>query len=353
LKLEVQNVPQITLHGDGSLVAYLYDSDGDDTVTADASRVTMTGTSSSGYTYTNVVEDVPYVHAYARKGGYDTADLTGTPDKRDKFKAEPEDGLIRGSVYRRAKFFDKVTAHGEGTDYAVLKGSKSSAEFLDAEPFSATLTGPTTEYVALGFKNVLAWGYGGGDEVHLRELADNYNDEFKFVGDKRENVVYKVYKAEMKGPGYEIVARLFDKVIADASLYSNDEDVVRFYGSPEDDQLVVTLSEARMTGGVDFTVYGFRKVKTYSLHEGDFDTAELEGGVGDDVLDAFYIIDGVLDLGDGVDLWATAPEGWTMLLRAVAFDQVTARSGGGNDTANTPDDLSVLDYVLTLEGEWN
>lgn len=158
-------------------------------------------------------------------------------------------------------------------------------------------------------------------------------------------------KAEARGPSFQIVARAFDHVIADATQFAGDQDEVRLYDSPEDDTLTARVGEARMTGGVDFLAKGFQKMKAYSRHARDLDTAVLEGGVGDDVLEAYSDANGLLDARDRVDLLASTPQG-IALLRAAGFSEITVKSGDGDDMADVPNDPSALDYVLRMEGNW-
>ena len=335
--------------GGGVDGAFLVDSDGDDTVVANALGMIMTGETLDGVAHSNSVSNVAYAHAYAKTGGTDRAELNGTAGKYDCFKGyvDPADPngqygkLWTNSVLLRAKFFEEIVAQGnEGDSDKAVFVSTADADQFEAGPDAATLTNSHVQYVANDFADMRAYALGNHATLVLAESEGN--DKMWLLS----------HKAVATGTDYRVLARSFDHVIADATIYDGDRDEVRLYDSPEDDTLTVTLDEARLTGGVDFTARGFRKVKTYSLYSGDTDVATIAGGPGDDSLTAHSNSNGVLSTEDYIDLLASTPEG-IALLRAVAFSDVTVDSGDGDDTADTPDDLSALDYVLRMEGQWD
>ena len=350
--VSVANTWDITVDGGGGDdVASLVDSDGDDTLVADSQTATMTGTTLAGEEFSNTVVNVPAVHAYARNGGYDSAVLYGTAGKNDVFKGyyRPDDsnahyGKLRtGDIIRRAKFFDSVVADGgdgEDSDRAVLLGETGN-DTLEAGPGSATLSNSEITYTANDFSRVLAYAADGGDDtVTLTDSAED--DEFRLLS----------HKSEVTGSTYEIVARAFDHVIADATQFADDTDEVRLYDSAMDDTFTASAGKATMAGGVDFLATGFQKIKAYSLYSDDYDTAVLEGSNGDDTLEAFSNSDGQLTVdSDRVNIWGSNSVGST-LLRAAAFEEITAKSGDGDDSADGTEGLSALDYVLRMEGQW-
>ena len=350
LNVEVVDTWQIDVDGGGGPdTAVFLDSDGDDTVIADATGMTMTGTTAAGESYVNTVVNVPYTHAYARSGGHDRAELSGAAGKPDVFKASYASDNSNGQYGKlrfaggqsRVKFFDEVVAQGDAGDRDVaVFFSTTGNDTLEAGPDSAVLTNADVIYTAIDFGVVRAYAaHGGDDTLVLTDSADD--DSFRLLPGK----------AEARGPSYEIVARAFDHVIADATRFAEDRDEVRLYDSPEDDMLTARAGEAMMTGGVDFQAKGFQRMKAYSLHSKDLDTAVLEGGSGDDALEASSDANGLLNVRDRVDLLASTPQG-IALLRACGFSEITAKSGDGNDTADVPDDPSAMDFVLRMEGDW-
>ena len=344
----VVNTESILVDGGGGVdSAYLRDSDGNDTVVADSTGMTMSGETLAGETYTNSVSNVTYAHAYAKSGGFDRAEFTGMAGTYDRFKGycnvTDPNGLYgklwSNGIQLRAKFFDEIVAWGnEGDGDKAVFFTTTGSDRFEAGPNLATLTNSHVHYVANSFADIRAYAAGGGDDTVVLTESEG-NDKMWLLS----------HKAVASGADYRVLARSFDHVIADASIYSGDKDEVRLYDSPENDALTITLEEARLTGGVDFTAKGFRRVKTYSQYVGDTDVATITGSDDDDTLYAYSNSNGVLDYADRVDLLASTPEGLA-LLRAVAFSEMTVESG--DDTPNTPD-LSVLDYVLRMEGEWD
>ncbi len=351
IEVNLVNTESIHIEGGGGVdEAFLVDSDGDDTVLADGLGMTMLGETLAGEAYANSVSNVAYAHAYATSGGFDRAELTGTAGMYDCFKGyiDPNDPngqfgkLWTNGTQLRAKFFDEIVALGnEGDGDKAVFVSTTGSDRFEAGPDAATLTNSYVQYATTDFADIRAYAAGGGDDTLVLTESEG-NDKMWLLS----------HKAVAIGADYRVLARSFDRVVADAAIFDGDRDEVRLYDSPADDTLTVTLDEAQMTGGVDFTATGFRKVKAYSLYAGDTDVATITGGTGDDSLTARSDSDGVLSAGDYVDLLASTPEG-VALLRAVAFSDVTVDSGDGDDTANTPDDLSALDYVLRMEGQWD
>jgi spore coat protein CotH len=351
IEVNLVNTESIRVDGGGGVdEAFLVDSDGDDTVLADGLGMTMSGETLAGEAYANSVSNVTFSHAYATSGGFDRAELIGTAGRYDCFKGyiDPNDPngqfgkLWTNGTQLRAKFFDDIVARGnEGDGDKAVFVSTTGSDRFEAGPDVATLTNSYVQYVANDFADIRAYAAGGGDDTLV--LTESEGDDKMWL---------LSHKAVASGADYRVLARSFDHIVAEAAVFDGDRDEVRLYDSPTDDTLTVTLDEAQMTGGVDFTATGFRKVKAYSLYAGDTDVATIAGGTGDDSLTARSDSNGVLSVSDYVDLLASTPEG-IALLRAVAFSDVTVDSGDGDDTANTPDDLSALDYVLRMEGQWD
>ncbi len=345
----VVNTESIVVDGGGGVdSAYLRDSDGDDTVVADGQGMTMSGETLAGEAYSNSVSNATYAHAYATSGGFDQAELIGTAGGYDCFKGyvDPSDAngqfgkMWTSGTQLRAKFFDEIIAWGDEGDKAVFV-STTGGDRLEAGPDAADLSNSCVRYVANGFSDVRAYAASGGDDTLV--LTESEGDDEMWL---------RSHKTVAVGADYRVLARSFDHVVADASVYSGDTDEVRLFDSAEDDALTITLDEARLIGGVDFTATGFRRVKAYSSYDDDVDIATITGSDDDDALYAYSDCNAVLDFADGVDLLASTSEG-AALLRAVAFSEITVESGDGDDTANTSVDLAALDYLLRMEGQWD
>lgn len=102
--------------GSGYSYAYLHDSSGDDSLTADPTSATMNR--AAGWSDTTAT-GFKRVYAYSTRGGDDTAELTGTSVGGNRFRGYPTYSTLTDSsrsFYHYARGFRSVTATGSETD---------------------------------------------------------------------------------------------------------------------------------------------------------------------------------------------------------------------------------------------
>ena len=271
------DVATVTFAGnDGTDTLSLFDSPGDDSFVAGPDSVTFADQAGS---FSVAAGGMEIVHAYARAGGHDSAELHGS-ENSDKFKSVPDDGYAKmygGSVYLRAKFFETVDAYSMGgNDLARMFGS-SGHDTFEGRKDSSRFYGGTFDVTAHDFSQVLAHAGQGGNDV--AKLTDSVlKDELHAKAHKTE-----LFDMLTKGSVYKITARGFDSVHAQAS-------------------------------------------------EGGFDKAKLWDTPADDLVEAS---------GDGVRLSTMRGE-LEMLYEVLAFELVKARGfGGGNNTSNVVEPVAV------------
>ncbi len=147
----------------GEDVASLYDSSGDDVFTGTPSYGEMVG---SGYKLR--AEGFRYLHGYALAGGTDTAMLYDSPGD-DEYVGTPDYNIMRNSnFYIRAKYFDYVHAYATagGYDRATLKGTSGSDKFI-LEANLARLNSGSYVHRAKFFEEITIRGGGGQDIAYV------------------------------------------------------------------------------------------------------------------------------------------------------------------------------------------
>ena len=149
----------------GSDYAFLYDSSGDDRLTASEDKVEMDR--APGWTDTAV--SGLRVYAYASEG-FDTAGLAGSPPYSNRFYGYPDYIILTDSTvsfYYYASGFDAVTAVAAagGVQYAYLYDS-AGADRLEASPSETAMhrAAPWSDTTAKGFSRVYAYSIRGGDD---------------------------------------------------------------------------------------------------------------------------------------------------------------------------------------------
>lgn len=164
----VLNTPTVVLEnggGTGVDTVEMFDSDGDDMLTATPTQFRLTGTPVGGEAFSLTANNFDNAHAYAKNGGHDTADLTGS-DGKDRLKIYPDYvKMIGADYYSRAKFFDSYTA-----DIFIAKPHK--VEMMNApRKADGVLRGEEYEITARGFRNVVATG-DADDVAKLYDSGD-------------------------------------------------------------------------------------------------------------------------------------------------------------------------------------
>lgn len=133
-RFSVQHVDRIFVHatGAGQDLAYLYDSAGDDQLS-----VRPQFTSLWGDGYFNSIRGFERVYVYATAGGYDTADLYDSAGD-DRFSSGGEAASIVGSgFFSYTRYFEQVQAHATagGHDVATLYGSNQETQWQRGSDF--------------------------------------------------------------------------------------------------------------------------------------------------------------------------------------------------------------------------
>ncbi|MEJ5340555.1 MAG: hypothetical protein WHT09_03220 [Thermogutta sp.] len=160
-----RNFEQVTLvsSAGGEDTASLYDSPGDDIFTGTPTYGEMAGTG-----YKLRAEGFRYLHGYALAGGADTAMLYDSPGD-DEYVGTPDYNIMRNSnFFVRAKYFDYVHAYATagGYDRATLKGTSGADKFV-LEPNLARLNSGTYVHRAKFFEEITIRGGGGQDVAYV------------------------------------------------------------------------------------------------------------------------------------------------------------------------------------------
>ncbi len=222
----------------------LVDSDGDDTLTVSASQMAMSGTTSGGTAFSATAEGFRYAHGYAKTGGNDVAQFTGS-EQSDRLKTYPDlVKLMGGGYFSRAKFFETVAVDmAGGGDTAVVSASdgadvvwakKDQMQIAydvgvanGAEPAFGTMAYDVT---VTGCEWVVARAKGTDDWIELHDSALN------------DVLIAKPLKVEImngarpadgveRGAEYRITARGYRHVAGVAD--QGGEDSAKLYDSSE------------------------------------------------------------------------------------------------------------------------
>ena len=283
--------------GAGRDCAFLYDSDGVDTLDADPDSVVFTREAGTADETVTTVTGFQSVYAYATLGDGDEATLRGSESGRDRFYGYADHSVLTESA-RSFQFyasgFDSVVAESTSTAASSaylydssgndrLTATTDSATFDRAESWSDTTVS--------GFERLYAYATGGGD------------DSADLTGNAAGGNRYRAY------PTY---ATLSD---ATSSFY----------------QYVRSFDSAMATG---------------SQTDPSADRAYLYDSSGDDVFTAILLDD---DEYQGAVLADTAG---TYENAIAYFDLVYARSSDSGTTDTIDADEELLAYDLLLSGSW-
>ena len=321
----------------GTDIANLYDSPGDDTLTANETEASLDFYATPGVNDPDlVVIDFDQTYTYATKGGTDKTILNGSPGD-DRFTAKTTYGNMKGPVgafFNYATGFDHVIGDaslGGGTDKAFLYDSTAN-DLLTADPTSVTLDydsvfSPGVDVTANGFDETYTYSqYGGFDTAVLNGSA----------GVDRLTAQVAISYLKANDNSYYNYVTGFNAVNANAV---GAGDIAFMYGSNGNDVLNANSSSAAFTLNptvgtpVVNTAAAFDQVYSYASG-GGADQAYLNGTTGTDTFT------GDLDWGY---LRSTGTSDYFNYVRY--FDEVFADPGVddiGNDTLN---DLGVS-YTL-------
>lgn len=225
----------------------LIDSTGDDSLTINPEQAVLTGTPTGGTVYTATANGFAYVHGYAKSGGNDTAEMTGTKNT-DRVKVYPD--LVKSmgaSYFGRAKFFETVNVDMlEGKNTAIMMGNKETTDVLWAKKnemrvaYDADLeTGEKPPFADLvydvtvvGCNRVVGRAKGADDWV---ELHDSSGKDVLIAKPHRMDMMNAPRPADdvERGEEYRITARGFRNAMGIADR-GGDGDAAKLYDSAEE-----------------------------------------------------------------------------------------------------------------------
>ena len=312
--------------------AYLYDSAGNDTLTATPVWNLLRGTG-----YYNYVQnfDQAYVYATTDAGGVGDQSFLYDSAGNDMLTATPGHSLLAGPGYSNySENFDSMVAYatagdaGGVGDRAYLYDSAGN-DTLVADPTHALLRGPGYSNDASGFDQVYAYAStdagGAGDQASLFDSAGN------------DTLTVTPTYGQMSGPGYLNYASKFDRVFGYASTDAGGTgDRANFFDSAGNDSFSGTPFFSQMTGtGYTNYVQNFDQVYAYATAGGVQDQATVNDSTGND------------SLYGRADYATLQGPGFYIYLRG--FDQVTANAySGGVDTV----DVHNVQYQFLRFGSW-
>ena len=158
IQVDIQHVEQIHYHsGGGPDRVYVYDSDGDDILTARPRSAELVGV---GYKFS--VENVDRIFVHATGSGQDYAYLYDSPGD-DRLSVRPQFSSLTGEGYfNYVRGFERVYAYASaGVDSAALYDSAGDDRFTTSGA-SASIVGPGFSSFTRAFENVQAYSDAGG-----------------------------------------------------------------------------------------------------------------------------------------------------------------------------------------------
>jgi subtilisin family serine protease len=342
---------QTAYSGGGADVANLYDSAGNDSLTALPNQVTLTfanGQASqvhgfarakawataggvdaaafydgaandlfiagqlrgilTGYGYWNEAEGFDQTIAYAQNGGVDRVEYYDSAGN-DVLTAWSDRVTFAGAGFAHdARGFEQTMTYGtSGVDQATFYDSTGD-DVWTAWSNRALLTGAGYSNEVRGFDAVKAWSTAGG--VDAATFYDTSGNDLFIAGSLR---------AILTGAGYWNEAEGFDQTTAHATAGGYDR--VDYYDSAGDDALVAWSNRVTFTGaGFAHDARGFESAKAWST-VGGVDAATFYDTSGNDL----FIAGSLRAILTGAGYWNEA-EG---------FDQTIAHAtAGGYDRAD-------------------
>jgi len=282
LSLDGNNGGQIVFHSlDGSDTMLIEDTLADDTFTGWLDRTVFSigdlpgGSSPNGETCVEAL-GFKQVHMYGRRGGFDKATLydrtsTGETTARIKLKCEPHLNHVKTIAPQglvRVKFFEKVEVFADGAgDQAVFYDSTGD-DFFTTSMSLSRMTGPGYDVIAHGFPFVWAYSTNGStDQVHFVDSV--MKDEFAFKPHKSE-----LFDQVTGGTVYHIIARGFERVLAEAHIGAGGRDKAAIWDTVFSDHIEtfgnrLTLTRTMPQPELLLDVQGFEFVKVRSSSGGD------------------------------------------------------------------------------------
>ncbi|WP_246105874.1 S8 family peptidase [Rosistilla ulvae] len=178
IMVQMTSVEKISVAGGGgSDRAYLYDSAGNDTLSASPGDTKL-----SGVGYEHALTGIRSIYVHATAGGNDTAYLYDSAGD-DRLAIRPEFTSLRGDDFLSLVYgFDRVNAYGTagGNDTADLYDSAGD-DRMSANATNAYISGPGYYSQARHFESVVGHATAGGTD-HATIYADSSDQTLHNIG---------------------------------------------------------------------------------------------------------------------------------------------------------------------------
>ncbi len=255
-RVEAHDMGSVTvIGGGGDDRVGIFDSSGNDTLTATPTEMALRGTLGNDRSFEIVAVGFPETHAYAKNGGHDTAYLNGS-SQSDLFKAYhgrqrywwgSGDSIVKvigDGYYMRTKFFETVHVDmGGGFDRAVVNPSDKvdvvwamkddlrvdyDVQLADGEtPAFASMSYGVT---ATGWERAYARANGPDDWI---ELHDSSWNDVLIARPHKVEMMNAAWGRIKRGAEYRICARGFQNVSAIADQ-GGSKDIAKLYDSGDE-----------------------------------------------------------------------------------------------------------------------
>jgi hypothetical protein len=304
--VNLQSVEQTAFQGGGgSDTVSLYDSAGNDTLTAGRGAASLT----DGGNFLISTSGAAKIQVYAYAGGIDVAALTDTSDVDYFIGTSDYSKIVGGGFFVRTSMFETInaTSAAGGADSAALFDSSGNDVFTASPRFGQmSYVGGERTTAASGFRSITGYAKQQG-----------YDQAYLWDSDQTDGFSVTSTQATFAREDYVTTANRFDAVYA----YSRGgSDVAYLFDSTGDDTYEGQGLEGtlRYSTGALANVRGFGEIQAFASQ--GLDIARLSGTSGDDSF---------LGRPDHARMSGSGYYQWIQ-----SFDQVYAQAtAGGTDSA--------------------
>jgi len=314
--------------GGGNDTALLYDSANKDTLTVKPNQVVLTDEDGGAKTYSIEANQFGRVRVYGDTHADADAAILEDSAGNDTLVANPTSATFTGSGLNAYLLgFSEITATASagGADVAKLSGSSGADEFQGRPDLNySELIGAGFKFRVNQFEQVTADGAGGSDKLYLRET------------DGDDTFTFRPSEVGFAGDGLAITAKNFEytdgavTIFVKADLHTDDSDLAEFYDGKGNDRFIADPTQAvlEIGGTVVAKALGFGTVRAHATAGGN-DTAVLTDTKDNDTLTAAP--EGMELKGAGYTLVALGFE--TTVAESIGGkDTATLEDSSGNDT---------------------
>ncbi len=234
----------VTVNGNGGKdVLMMFDSAGDDTLTANTASVVLTG---NGFQHT--VNGFKVLAVAATAGGVDTAYVNDTAGNDLLVTSLQAFTLIGANYAVYTAGFEQTTITSIGGNDAAAMLDSAGNDVFTATPASTTMQSAGTTTTLNGFEAVTAIASTGYDQATLSDSTGN------------DTFYYSSTMAYGRGTGFSNAVMGFDKVTMDAS--QGGTDTIDFFDSYGNDTFEADGNTGRLTSvGLEAIAIGFEAVR--------------------------------------------------------------------------------------------